>query len=749
MTAGPFTIALAGNPNVGKSTLFNALTGSRQHVGNWPGKTVEKKEGRTTINGRDIVVVDLPGTYSLAAHSVEEIIARDFIICERPQVIIVVVDAANLERNLYLACQILELETPAVLALNMSDEAHKRGVHLDPQALSAALGGIPVVETVGSRGIGLDALKAAIQTALAGSSQPFHLAYDALIEAGIARLAARIGAYPELTAVYPARWLALKLLEADTGIVAQLEREYPALIGAARTIAQNIAETLGDELEILIADQRYQFIGSVISASVTRTGRAQITPSERIDTILTHRIWGIPLFLALMWVVFQFTANVSAPFVDWIDGVISGPITRWASTLLTALGLGGSWVQSLVTDGIIAGVGGVLVFIPVLTFLYLAIALLEDSGYMARAAFIMDRVMRILGLHGKSFLPLLIGFGCTVPAIYATRTLEHEQDRKLTGFLATFMSCGARLPVYVVFASLFFGARAGNLIFALYLLGIVVAFVTGWIMKHLIYRGQPPHPFVMELPPYRLPTLSSVLRTIRGRIQEFVQRAFTIILACSVIIWLLMALPATLDWRDFNQVSISDSWFGAISGVAAPAFAPAGFGQPEAAGVLLSGFIAKEVIIGTISQIYGGETADEADSSTPSTLADDLREIVYTFGQAAVLTAQEAINILPRTANLLPGVDLPEANFLPLEAETDAASGQMNQALTQAFTPLSAVAFTVFVLLYVPCLTALTAMRLEFGVRWMLYQVVYTAAVAWVGAVAVYQGGLLLGLGGG
>lgn len=749
MTTRPLTIALAGNPNVGKSTLFNALTGARQHVGNWPGKTVEKKEGRVAINGREVVVVDLPGTYSLAAYSVEEIIARDFILGERPEAVIVVVDAANLERNLYLACQILELGVPVILALNMSDTARRRGLSLNLAALSAELGGIPVVETVGSRGLGLDELKLAIESALYNPQPTFHLSFDEPLEAAVTALATQISSNRTLSAAYPARWLAIKLLEADPGITAQLEREQPALVEQARDLAAQVTRDLDDEPEILIADRRYQFIGSVIRVSVTRTIQVRHTPSERIDRVLTHRVWGLPIFLTLMWIVFQFTANVSAPLVDWIDSVISGPLTRWAVAILSTFGLGDTWVQSLITDGIIAGVGGVLVFVPVLTLLYLAIALLEDSGYMARAAFIMDRVMRMLGLHGKSFLPLLIGFGCTVPAIYATRTLEHEQDRKLTGFLATFMSCGARLPVYVVFASLFFGARAGNLIFALYLLGIGVAFLTGWIMKRMIYRSQPPNPFVMELPPYRLPALRSMLYTIHGRVREFVHRAFTIILACSIIIWLLMALPANLDWRRFNQVAARDSLFGSLSGLVAPAFTPAGFGQWEATGALLSGFVAKEVVIGTINQVYSGDPQLADNQPEATSLADDVREIVQTFGQAAVLTVQEAINIVPHTVNLLPGMSLPEASFLGTDDQPEAKSRQISQALAEAFTPLSAAAFTVFVLLYVPCLTALTAMRLEFGTRWMLYQILYTAVVAWLGAVLVYQGGLLLGLGGG
>ncbi|MCZ2098173.1 MAG: ferrous iron transport protein B, partial [Anaerolineae bacterium] len=548
VAAQPFVVALAGNPNVGKSTIFNALTGAHQHVGNWPGKTVEKKEGWVSIDGQDILVVDLPGTYSLAAYSVEEVITRDFILHDHPDMVVTVVDASNLERNLYLVCQILELGTPVLIALNMSDTARSRGLQIDPQKLSQALGGTVVVETVGNRGLGLDTLRKALGRAPSAARQMPLCDYGAPLEAEIDRLQASIEADPALMKQYPARWLSVKLLENDPDLIGHLERAgRQALIAAAQDIIARVTASVGDDPETLITDKRYELISQVVGSAVTRPKHTIETASDRADRIITHRIWGVPIFLFLMWVVFQFTANVSAPYVDWIDGVIAGPLTHWATTLINAAGLGGSWVESLLVDGVIAGVGGVLVFVPVLLFLYFAIAVLEDSGYMARAAFVMDRVMRVIGLHGKSFLPLLIGFGCTVPAIYATRTLENEHDRKTTAFLATFMSCGARLPVYVIFGTAFFGAQAGNLIFALYLLGIGVALVTGLVMKRTIYRNSPPQPFVMELPPYRMPNPRNMWRQMWDRTRGFVRKAGTIILACSVGVWLLLAIPRSAN----------------------------------------------------------------------------------------------------------------------------------------------------------------------------------------------------------
>lgn len=745
MATQALTIALAGNPNVGKSTIFNALTGSRQHVGNWPGKTVEKKEGRLRLDGQDVVVVDLPGTYSLTAYSVEEIISRDFIVNERPGAVLSVVDSANLERNLYLVTQLLELEVPVIVALNMTDIARSRGLTIDAAKLSARLNGAPVIETVGNSGIGVDALKSAIrQVATPDATAPVRITYAAELEREITSLENMIREIPALTQTYLPRWLAIKLLEADEDITSRLG-DYDALLSAADEAAARIEASTGDDAETLITDGRYAFINTVVSGALTRPKEVFETRSDRIDRVLTHRLYGVPIFLLLMWVVFQFTANVSAPFLDWVDGVIGGPITTWAAALLGAVGLGESWLAALVIDGIIAGVGGVLVFVPVLMSLYLAIGVLEDSGYMARAAFVMDRVMRAMGLHGKSFLPMLVGFGCTVPAVYATRTLENEDDRKLTGFLVTFMSCGARLPVYVVIGAAFFGAQAGNLIFGMYLLGIAVALLTGWALKRTVYRNKPPQPFVMELPPYRAPRLRDVWRQTWERTSSFVRKAGTIILAASIVIWLLMAIPIRGE-GSFNDVAPEDSVFGTVSEAISPVFAPAGFGNWQASGSLITGFVAKEVVIGTMSQIYVGEAEETSEESIP-TFTEDLTGIGTSFVEASVLTAQEIVNIVPRTVNIIPGINMAEADFLGAAGEEEDTTA-LESALTQVFTPLAAVAFTVFVLLYTPCMVTVAAMRHEFGTRFMFYQIIYTFVIAWAAAVIVFQVGTLLGFGG-
>ncbi len=425
-------------------------------------------------------------------------------------------------------------------------------------------------------------------------------------------------------------------------------------------------------------------------------------------------------------------------------------IYKWAERALDLAGLSGSWISSLITDGVIAGVGGVLVFIPVLLFLYLALGIMEDSGYMARAAFVMDRVMRWMGLHGKSFLPMIIGFGCTVPAVYATRTLENDKDRKLTAFLATFMSCGARLPVYVVFGAAFFGASSGSLVFAMYILGIVVALITGFVMKNTVYQSQPPAPFVMELPPYRIPRPKDVWQQMWERTHGFLVKSGTVILGISIALWLLMAIPAHQDKGPFNEVQAGDSLFGRISGLLAPVFEPAGFGTWQTTGSLMTGILAKEVIVSTMSQIYAEESHPTLEMNV--SLKDDLISVGTGFGQAALLTVQETINIFPRTLNLIPLIDIGELDFFHMKGEeldyTRLEGSLRNGFSKSAGSPeagaIAAVAFNVFVLLYIPCVSAISAMNQEFGRRWMWAQISYTLIIAWVGAVTVFQVGKLI-----
>ena len=551
--------------------------------------------------------------------------------------------------------------------------------------------------------------------------------YGREVEEEIARLQAAIEKVAALTARYSSRWLAIKLLEEDKEIVPKVEAVggRGEILAQARKSVTHLRNVYGDDVDTIIADRRYGFISGLVREVVRRPAVERITLSDKIDKIVTNRVLGIPIFLVAMWVVFKMTAEVSGPYLDWVDGVIGGPVTRWVVAIIEAIGLGGTWVESLMVDGIIAGVGGVLVFVPVLLFLYFFLALLEDSGYMARAAFVMDRLMHALGLHGKSFMPMLIGFGCTVPAVYATRTLESEDDRVLTGLLVPMMSCGARLPVYTIFAAAFFPDNAGQFIFGLYLFGIVMAIVSGIVFKRTIFKGKPPAPFVMELPPYRLPTLKGILIHMWERSSVFVRKAGTIILLVSVILWFLMSIPWGVE-------EPRDSLFGKASAAIAPVLAPAGFGNWEAAGSLVTGFVAKEVVVGTMSQIYVGE-AEEEEAEEPTTFSQDLGEIVVGFWNATVDTVK-------MTISLIPGVDLMGEE----EGEEDTA---LVEALRGRFTPLQAVAFNVFVLLYIPCMVAVAAQRHEYGTKWTLFNAGYLTALGWVVATIVYQGGRLLGLG--
>ena len=603
-----------------------------------------------------------------------------------------------------------------------------------------------MIETVGNREVGIDGLKTVLLNAAAQQRRTHPgLSFGNTLDGEIAALATLIE-QDERLARYPAQWLAVKLLENDAELMAQIVHN-PALVEAATAAVDRITAQTGDDPDTLIAEARYNAIAALVRDAVRRPREDVVTTSDKLDAVMTHRLWGVPIFLGLMWIVFQFTANVSAPWVDFIDGLINGPLAHWATLLLTALALDGTWIEALLVDGIIAGVGGVLVFVPVLMTLYLAIAILEDTGYMARAAFVMDRAMSRLGLHGKSFLPLLVGFGCTVPAIYATRTLENERDRKITGFLATFMSCGARLPVYVIFGSALFGAAGGNLIFAMYLTGIGVAVLTSLLFTRVIFRNKPVPPFVMELPPYRAPNLKTVFNSTLERTWGFVQKAGTTILLASMTVWLLLSVPVRVGVGGFANVAPEESIFGTVSRATAPIFAPAGFGTWQASGALVTGFLAKEVVVSTMAQVYVGE-AEVAEAAAP-TFIEDMQGIAISLGETLILTVQEVINIAPRTANLVlgivPGAALPEADFLGAAEEEELTA--LQSVLASSFTPLSALAFCIFILLYVPCMVATAAMRHEFGSKWTLAQVGYTLGVAWLAAVIVFQIGSLLGIG--
>jgi len=703
--AEKITVALAGNPNSGKTTVFNNLTGARQHVGNYPGVTVETKEGTCRHDGVEMSVVDLPGTYSLTAYSVEEMVARNLIIDGKPDVVVDVIDASNLERNLYLAVQFIELGVPLVLAFNMSDVAQARGYEFDLEQLSKLLGA-PIVLTVGHKRRGMTEL---LETAIAvarGTAryEPVPVHYGREIEEEIAKIETLLAKDPALAEKYDPRWVAVKLLEEDADVRKKVSVDE--ILAQVEKSTQHLEQIFGDTAEIVIADRRYGFISGACTEAVRSTVESRHTMSDRIDAVLTNRILGLPIFLVLMWLVFKLTFTAGGPPMEWIDDGFS-----WLGGMAGRV-LGEGYLGSLVVDGVIAGVGGVLVFLPNILFLFLAIAVLEDSGYMARAAFITDRLMHRIGLHGKSFIPMLIGFGCTVPAVMATRTLESRRDRFITILIAPLMSCGARFPVYVLLTGAFFPRNAVWVIFSIYLLGILLAIVMAKVFGKWVLPGES-EPFVIELPPYRVPTARGVLIHMWQRGWMYLRKAGTIILVFAIVIWALSSFPSQpaleasyqekiesaggdeeLVRRLENELSeqkLERSFAGRIGHAIAPVLKPVGLGDWKIGTALFAGFGAKEIVVSTMGTLYSlGETdADEA-------------------------------KILQRTLRK-----------------------------DQFFSPLVAYTLMVFVLVYVPCIAVVAVVKAETrSWRWPLFMIGYTTALAWVASLVVYWGGRLLGLGG-
>lgn len=680
-----YRFALAGNPNCGKTTLFNNLTGSNAHVGNWPGVTVERKEGKCKKVKENVTIIDLPGIYSLSPYSQEEIIARNFLSKEKPDVIINIVDATNIERNLYLTTQLLELGIPTIIALNMMDEVKLRGDSIDAASLEKQLG-VPVVPITATKNQGIKEL---LERALSLDHKHERAIKTALEHT---KLEGPVKALSELLQKdhYPnPLYNAVKLLEKDEKAIEDLGMS-PALKASVNKIVAQ-AESAEGDLESLIADLRYKYISEAIEKHVKK-GRKEgdLTFSDKVDKIVTNRYLGIPIFLLIMYTMFQISlgpiaALISDPFEAFTGEVIPG----WVGSFLEYVGAS-DVVTGLIIGGIFAGIGAVLGFLPKVVILMLCLSVLEDIGYMSRIAFVMDRVFRRFGLSGKAFVPLLMGYGCGVPAIMATRTLEDDRSRKLAITLMPFMSCGARIPVYAVFAGAFFAANQGLVLFSIYGLGIVVAMLSCIILNKTVFKGEAP-PFVMELPPYRLPSLKSVMLHTWEKARGYVVKVGTILLSMSVVIWVLQ----TFDFSFHMVGDAADSIFGSIGKLIAPLFAWNGFGLVNGTGevhwqvgaALLTGLIAKEAVVSTLGILYVNE------------------------GTEQLTTA-------------------------------------LSTALHGYFSPLAAFSVMVFVLLYAPCFAAIATAKKELGSwKWTLFTVAYQCGIAWVISLLVYQVGRLLGIG--
>ena len=593
-------VGLAGNPNVGKTTVFNELTGMHQHVGNWPGKTVEQAIGQFSRGKYDYEIVDLPGNYALSAHTMEEIVSRDFIVDEDPDVIIDVVDASNLERNLYLTVQMMELGANLVLALNMNDFAKKRGYLIDVDLMSEILG-FPVIDINAKTGQGIEELFASVEKQAENPVDTSKsLTYDAELKSHFVNLQSLIEKDEKLLDV-PSQWTAIKLLENDSIVIQKVKNspQSSAIFKELDNVLKNLNDDYDESPEEIIAGARYEFIEDVMAKSVEINAVEGKTLTDKIDDIVLNKFLAFPIFVVLMYIIFEITYNVSAPFQNLIEQCFN-VLSEFLASFIT-----NPYLTSFLCDAVIGGVGGVLSFLPIILVIFLFLSILEDCGYLARAAFSMDLIMhKLVGLHGKAFIPMILGFGCGVPAIMATRTLENDNDRKIAMMLVPFMSCTARLPIYAIFIAAFFQEYNGIILLSIYLLGIVVAFIVASILKRILLKGVTT-PFVMELPSYKLPSLKGVLLHTGEKVVGFIKKAGTVILGCSIVLWALSSFPLGVKYGS------ADSLLGMIGSFIAPIFAPLGFGTWQAAVALIAGLAAKEVIVSTFGTLGGMNEDDE------------------------------------------------------------------------------------------------------------------------------------------
>ena len=784
---GQIRIALAGNPNCGKTTMFNNITGAKQHVGNYAGVTVEKKEGYKKFDGHELLFIDLPGTYSLTARSLDELVARNVIVNDNPDVIVNVLDASNLERNLYLAAQLLELEKPMVIALNMSDVAEDMGIKYDLKKM-AEMTGATIVSTVGRTNIGTkDLLAATVSVAASQKAPGVTINYGDLLEGKISELVEELKQAGTVT--YPLRWVAVKLLEKDADVIGKVMRfeNTETVIEKAKAIREEIKDQV--DLDVIFQEYRHRFAVEVYNTCLTQAPTQLETRSDRYDKILTHRILGLPIFMVVMWLLFNFVNTVGAIPQGWIEDGFTA-LQAWVVTVIPE-----GQLQSLISDGIIAGVGAVLSFVPLILLLFLGISFLEDTGYMARAAFVIDRVMRACGLHGKSFIPLLLGFGCSVPSVMGARILDNYKDRMVTILITPFMSCSARLPVYTLFAAAFFPPEwAGTVVFGVYALGIVFGIVFAKIFRKYLFAGEA-EPFVMELPPYHLPTLKATLTHMFERGIMYLKKAGTFILAASILVWFITTYPMDVEYsKDYDALhdqvaqtyEMKDAETLAHFGIATDE-------QKDQVNEIVDNM--KSTVADATTQAEdAGEAAPEIeveDDSEAPELFNDIKEqneqlfpvawAMYKnsanlddenqkideeknsekLEQSYAAMFGKAINPVLKPlgfdwkigVSLVAGLAAKEVVVSTL-GTIYAVGGDTDhpQALTDYlqndphFTPLIALTLMLFILIYPPCIAALAVIKRETGSwKWMLFMFCYENAFAWIACFIFYNIGLALG----
>lgn len=731
-----YIVGVVGNPNCGKTTLFNALTGAKQRVGNWPGVTVERKTGYYSYDSIDFELVDLPGTYSLDISeeniSIDERVARDYVSEREADLIINIVDASNLERNLYLTSQLLEMKVPTLVAMNMMDMAKERGYSIDIEGLSRQLD-CPLAAITASTGEGISELKAAILDAAEKQRIPGkNIAYHNAIEQTIEQLLPEITSYANKQGANP-RWLAVRLLEGDSLALSMVDDSIRQKI---KIFQQHTEEALGDDIDISLADARYGFVNQVTSSTVQKTSQVKRSTSDKIDHIVLNRALGIPIFLLMMYLMFMFTINLGGAFIDFFDMFTGTVLVDGLGELFTGIGSPG-WLTVLIANGIGGGIQVVATFIPVIAFLFLFLSVLEDSGYMARAAFVMDRSMRAIGLPGKAFVPLIVGFGCNVPAIMATRTMEQERDRIMTIIMSPFMSCGARLPVYALFAAVFFPIGGQNIVFGLYLIGIAVAVLTGLIMKNTILQGQTT-PFVMELPPYHVPTIKGVAIRTWDRTKSFMFRAGKIIVPMVLVLNVLNSVgtDGTYGNEDSNKSVLSE-----IGRTIAPVFSPMGMTEenwPAAVGIF-TGVLAKEAVVGTLDALYSslGKTDDAV--AGISVEEDNVFDFWAGIGEAFATIPANLSGALGTWSDPL-GISVGEISDTSIAAEEQEVSTGTFGAMAKRFDGAAgAFAYLLLILLYFPCTAALAAVYRETNMRWALFVAGWTTGMAYIASTVYYQ----------
>lgn len=684
-------IALVGNPNCGKTTLFNVASGSREHVGNFGGVTVDSKTARFHQDGYTFNITDLPGTYSLTAYSPEELFVRDHLVDHTPDIVVNVVDASNLERNLYLTTQLIDMDIRVVMALNMYDELQKKGDVFDYETL-AVMTGIPVIPTVSSRGTGIRQLFERIIEVYEDRDpvvRHVHIKYGQDIERSAKKIQDAIWLDKDLTSSISSRYCAIKFLEKDPRIFPEVlaSAYFPKINEVAQREIQQLESEYNDDSNTLISDAKYGFIAGALKETLKKGKPAREgTKSEKIDKWLTHKILGFPIFIVFLWIMFQSTFVLGSYPKQGIDLIISG----FGSLLETHMSSGP--LKDLLIDGIINGVGSVIVFLPNILILFFFISLMEDTGYMARAAFIMDKLMHKIGLHGQSFIPMIMGFGCNVPAIMVTRTLKDRNDRLLTMLINPFMSCSARLPVYLLIAGAIFPGYAGTVIFGIYITGIILAILISILFKKTLFKSSEA-PFVMELPPYRMPTVSVILSHMWEKGKQYLQKMGGVILIAVILIWALEYFPRNPKISDPGQ-RMENSYIGKIGKVVEPVIRPLGFDWRMGVS-LITGAAAKEVVVSTMGVLYGGSHVHEKGSVKP--LPKVLRETRYISGT--------------RKGELV-------------------------------FTPLVGISFLLFILIYMPCVAVFATVKKESGsLKWALFLITYTTVLAWILSFAVFQAG--------